>query len=55
MNHTNFSITLGFGDLGPSTVGEKINDIQIMGKGKVIQIDGRPVMETYSFIARDNS
>ena len=31
MNHTNFSITLGFGDLGPSTVGEKINDIQIKG------------------------
>lgn len=55
MNHNSFSITIGYGDLGPSTVGEKINDIHIMGKSKLVQIDGRPVMETYSFIARDNS
>jgi hypothetical protein len=54
MNHQNFGITIGYGDLGPNTIGEKINGIQLLGKGKVIQIDGRPIMETYSFIARDN-
>lgn len=55
LNHNSFNITIGYGDLGPATIGEKINNIHIMGKGKTIQIDGRPVMETYSFIARDNS
>jgi hypothetical protein len=54
-NHHSFNMTIGYGNLGPDTIGEKINSIQILGKSKVIQSDGRPVMEVYSFIARDIS
>lgn len=54
MNHRDFSITIGYGDLGPETIGEKINGIQLLNQGKVIQPDGRTIMESYTFIARDN-
>lgn len=54
-NHGIFAITMGYGELNQDTVGQRINFVQIMGSGKTITIDGRPVMETYSFIARDIS
>jgi len=53
MNHSKFNIILGYGEqLDADTVGEKINDIFIVGKAKAINIDGRPLQEEYSFLAR---
>lgn len=52
-NHVAFSILMGYGhDLGPNSPGETIQDVHIMGKGKVINADGRPIQEQYNFIAR---
>jgi len=53
LNHSSFSMVLGYGKPGSDSVGERINDIQIMQKTKVLDSDGRPITETYSFIARD--
>jgi len=53
LNHASFNMVLGYGKPGPDSVGERINDIQIMQKTKVLDSDGRPITETYSFIARD--
>jgi hypothetical protein len=53
MNHTSFNMVLGYGASGADSIGERINDIQIMQKTKTLQSDGRPITETYSFIARD--
>lgn len=53
MNHASFNMVIGYGQPGPDSIGERINDIQIMQKTKVLQSDGRPITETYSFIARD--
>lgn len=54
-NHGIFAITLGYGSDLANAIGERINYVQIMGKSKVVMADGRPVQETYSFIARDIS
>jgi hypothetical protein len=52
-NHIGFDILLGYGaELGPNSPGETLKDIQILGKAKTINADGRPIAETYSFIAR---
>lgn len=52
-NHKTFDITVGYGyDLGADSPSETISGIQIMGKGKVINADGRPIQEQYNFIAR---
>jgi hypothetical protein len=52
-NHKTFDITIGYGyDLGEDSLSETISGIQIMGKGKVVNADGRPVQEQYNFIAR---
>ena len=52
-NHVGFDILLGYGaNLGKDSPGETIKDIQILGKGKTINADGRPIAETYSFIGR---
>jgi hypothetical protein len=53
MNHASFNMVLGYGASGKDSIGERINDIQIMQKTKTLQSDGRPITETYSFIARD--
>lgn len=53
LNHSSFNMVLGYGKPGPDSIGERINDIQIMQKTKVLESDGRPITETYSFIARD--
>lgn len=53
MNHASFNMVLGYGPPGPGSIGERINDIQIMQKTKTLESDGRPITETYSFIARD--
>lgn len=53
LNHEAFDILIGYGaELGPESPGETISSVHVMGKGKVIQIDGRPVQEQYQFIAR---
>jgi hypothetical protein len=54
-NHGIFAITVGYGSDLANAIGERINFVQITGKGKVVMADGRPVQETYSFIARDIS
>ena len=54
-NHGIFAITIGYGSDLANAIGERINYVQIMGKSKVVMADGRPVQETYSFIARDIS
>ena len=52
-NHVSFNILIGYGNtLGPNSPGETIQDVHIMGKGKVINADGRPIQEQYNFIAR---
>lgn len=53
MNHMSFNMVLGYGAPGPDSIGERVNDIQIMQKTKTLESDGRPITETYSFIARD--
>jgi hypothetical protein len=53
MNHPFFDISIGYGDNMQEALGEKIRQVQIVNKSKVIEQDGRPVMETYQFIARD--
>lgn len=52
-NHTGFDILLGYGsELTADSPGETIKGVQVMGKSKVINSDGRPIAEQYSFIAR---
>lgn len=52
-NHSAFSILVGYGsELGSDSPGETIEGVSIMGKSKIVNIDGRPIQEEYSFIAR---
>lgn len=52
-----FDIYVAFGDFaGDNAVNhtiEKISEVRILGKSKQIVIDGQPIQETYSFIARN--
>jgi len=51
-NHIPFNIKIGYGYNADSAVKETIQDVEIIGKGKTINVSGVPVHETYSFIAR---
>jgi hypothetical protein len=52
-NHPAFDIVIGYGaDLSSDSPGEIISNVHVVGRGKVINTDGRPVQEQYNFIAR---
>ena len=54
-NHSSFTITIGYGADLENAIGERLSQVQIMGKSKIIQASGQPIQEAYSFIARDIS
>jgi len=52
-NHRSFNILIGYGDtLNKDAIGETIKSVHIMGKSKIIDINGQPIKERYNFIAR---
>ena len=49
-----FDILLGFGaTLGPNSPGERIVEVKLVGKSKLIMADGNPIREQYNFFAKN--
>lgn len=49
-----FDIRIGYGTtLDENTVAEKILDVKLVGKGKIISANGEPIRESYSFFAKN--
>jgi len=54
-NHSAFNIVIGYGNkLDKETIGERLISVHLTGKGKSVRMDGRPIQESYTFIARQN-
>jgi len=52
-HHNSFNILLGYGDrLDSDSPGELISGVHLLERTKTIVVDGRPIKEVYSFIAR---
>jgi hypothetical protein len=52
-NHDSFQMIFGYGRSGENSIGERLSGVELMGKARVVQADGTPIQETYSFIGRD--
>ncbi|MDD3412434.1 MAG: hypothetical protein PHY47_00375 [Lachnospiraceae bacterium] len=49
-----FDITIGYGtDLNEDSPGQKLVGVKLVGKSKLITIDGSPIREQYNFFARN--
>ena len=49
-----FDITIGYGtDLNEDSPGQRLTGVKLIGKSKLITIDGSPIREQYNFFARN--
>lgn len=51
LNHNPFDMFFLYNGDGPTII-ERLDQVEIIGDGKMVQIDGHPVQEQYQFLAR---